>query len=266
MRVSIWRQWASNHSSYFTVVGVFDSPAAAQNAAAVIRKLFEDIEEWFNQPENTAANNERKGTDHQYAPVSGPEIEIATRYDINWYKTSIGWHYPGYSGGIVTDHILFIEPGQTWTGGGPLAALLTALGGTGMVDGDFSDAHTDPDSRKVNIMVRCVAPDEETADGIVNHVERHAERVRDFWQNPENSDRPTPPWVAFVIDGFSSAFSSATQAPKITRHGVQLRCTEFSFVSNLGYVIPPIVAWLKSRGCTEFGYEISETIVDPEDL
>jgi hypothetical protein len=41
MRVTLWQEFSSNHSSDFTVVGEFPTPEAAQEAARRLRAFFE---------------------------------------------------------------------------------------------------------------------------------------------------------------------------------------------------------------------------------
>lgn len=46
MRISIWQQFSSNHSSGFTVVGEFATRSEAENAANKIREILYRLKDW----------------------------------------------------------------------------------------------------------------------------------------------------------------------------------------------------------------------------
>jgi hypothetical protein len=76
MRVSLWRQFSGNHSSSFTLVGVFDSPEAAQEGAERLRAMLEQIAIWREQhplPNGWA-----------YDDPTPPELELAQQYGVEW--------------------------------------------------------------------------------------------------------------------------------------------------------------------------------------
>ncbi|HEY1016789.1 MAG TPA: hypothetical protein VGE07_29020 [Herpetosiphonaceae bacterium] len=68
MRVSLWRQWSSNHSSSFHVVGRFASPGDAAAAADELRTILSQL----------AAESARSNS-YEISPL---EREIRLRYDI----------------------------------------------------------------------------------------------------------------------------------------------------------------------------------------
>gem|GEM_PF-5625452 len=74
------KQFSSNNSSYFTVVGEFESPPQAQAAAEQVRQFFKSINDWFDQPENVAQHTTK--FDEGYADVSDPEKQISEQYAI----------------------------------------------------------------------------------------------------------------------------------------------------------------------------------------
>ncbi|MBA3531471.1 MAG: hypothetical protein H0T73_06065 [Ardenticatenales bacterium] len=51
MRLSLWQQFSSNHSDSFRVVGAFDSPESATQAAETIRALVARSQQWYSQEE-----------------------------------------------------------------------------------------------------------------------------------------------------------------------------------------------------------------------
>src|SRR5690348_11182422 len=91
MRISIWQQFSSNNSSYFTLVGEFTDPEQALRAASELSRLLIGIGKWYEQPENRAARNAisppRYGTDQPLSPI---EAEFAAKYNIEW-GPAIDW-------------------------------------------------------------------------------------------------------------------------------------------------------------------------------
>ena len=54
MRISIWQQFSSNHSSSFTIIGTFENSEAAQRAAIEFRAILEKIVGWYQEPSHEA--------------------------------------------------------------------------------------------------------------------------------------------------------------------------------------------------------------------
>ena len=56
MKITVWQQFSSNHSSRFTIVGVFNTLTVAENAAAEIRGILQKIQQWHeDNPEKSEA-------------------------------------------------------------------------------------------------------------------------------------------------------------------------------------------------------------------
>ncbi len=83
MRISLWQQVSSNHSSNFTVVGKFESPELAQRAATEFKDIFDSIEEWQMQ---TGQFPRERGI-----PPTPPEIEFSQKYGIQSWKEALDW-------------------------------------------------------------------------------------------------------------------------------------------------------------------------------
>ena len=52
MQIHIWRQFSSNHSADFTLVGEFETPERAHVVADEMRLLIKNITKWYESPEN----------------------------------------------------------------------------------------------------------------------------------------------------------------------------------------------------------------------
>lgn len=104
MRISLWQQFSSNHSSNFTVVGKFESPKLAQKAADEFSHIFETIIDWQLQ---TGMFPIEGGT-----PPTPPEIEFGQKYSISVWKESLDWLRDREI--VVFDNHLIITNHQRW--------------------------------------------------------------------------------------------------------------------------------------------------------
>ena len=78
MRVSIWRQFSSNHSNSFTVIGTFKTPEIAYTVADRLRTILVEIAQWYEADPEWAANYQELGL------LSPPEVEYSEQYGIAW--------------------------------------------------------------------------------------------------------------------------------------------------------------------------------------
>jgi hypothetical protein len=261
MKIALWQQFSSNHSSYFTVVGEFASPQEAQATAEQILQFFKSINEWFEQPEN-AAQHETK-FEEGYAEVSEPEKQISQRYGIPWYEQTIDWLYPQVTKAVVVvDRLLFIEPGQTWQGGRPLAGLVAALGGKGMIAGDVDDFEIGGENRTVSIRITCETSSSEAAAVLVNAIVTYQDTSNDILRNQKNDQLNllfNPPWKAHEIVPQSSAFFHGV----VRQNGTQIVMEHVDF-HHLGHGFPALISWLEAQGCIKFEYQLEEIIEDDE--
>src|SRR5947208_2560374 len=130
MRISIWQQFSSNNSSDFTVVGVFETPEAAQRAANDVRQMIETIIAWWAQHQDQS--HEYSWADENPTP---PEAEIGKRFGFVW-PGAVEW-YGQASVEVVLDRLVYITTTgfQPDTAGEPFDKVLTGLGGQGLLDG-----------------------------------------------------------------------------------------------------------------------------------
>lgn len=227
MRVSIWRQWASNHSADFNVVGTFPTPERAQQAAEEVRQLILAVSDWYARPENAEANKAR--WERGKVPLSPPEIAIGERYSIDWGHRGIDWTWPerDHETVHVFECLVFVEnTGNTYTGPSPFDQLLARLGGKVVYDIEGYNY--------LYVNLTCVAPDEETAQQIVALAQAS---VTEF--NP--NDRM--PGIHYLDD------------VEIKQEGSHLSFHKM-FPFEIYVELPAAIAFLKERGCTAIEYEV----------
>ena len=73
MKISIWQQFSSNHSSSIRVIGKFKSIEDAEEAKTILNQLMYDIAHWYEDNDWTGE-------------LSKPEKEIAEKYQIEWHE------------------------------------------------------------------------------------------------------------------------------------------------------------------------------------
>ncbi len=154
MRISIWQQWSSNHSSMFTIMGTFESEEAAQTAARKISELSERITQFIFEDLDDA-DFDRYWKHENLTPF---ELELETIHQLG-LAGRIDW----FSGISISQvgRVVMLSPDQTWQGPLPVDKLLEQMGARVVIDGDLA-----PGNRLDNepiIRIRCKAPDEETA-------------------------------------------------------------------------------------------------------
>ena len=87
MKLTIWQQFSSNHSSGFSVVGKFKSVEEANKAADELRAIIKAIRY------DTSPVSPADGEDNlyrSYDPLTEKEVAIGNYYDIEW-KIHIDW-------------------------------------------------------------------------------------------------------------------------------------------------------------------------------
>src|SRR5262245_22483515 len=151
VRISVWWQFSSNNSSDFTVVGVFETPEAAQRAASEVRQMIEGIIAWWEKHPDEAYNY--SWADERPTP---PEAEIGERFGFVW-PGAVEW-YANASVRVVLDRLVYITPEgfRPDTAGEPFDKVLTGLGGQGLLDGNF---YGEPIGT-ILVDISCTAPDE----------------------------------------------------------------------------------------------------------
>jgi hypothetical protein len=139
MHISIWQQFASNHSNGFTIVGTFQEPEVAQKAADELRRILVEIAAWYAHPEN--ANQIEEFYVQLFRPPIPPEVEIGQRYGIEWEHATdwvLNLTEASAAANAVTvfeQHVFLSSRGyDSNIGPHPFDALMKRLGGTVVIE------------------------------------------------------------------------------------------------------------------------------------
>lgn len=234
MRVTIWQQFSSNHSSFFTVVGEFQSPEAAQQATNELRRIIQSVVDWYAaHPEH-----EEKWI-HDYWPPTPAEYEIAAQYSVRlddeYGMDWIGAETDPQSVVTTMDCLVFLaHPIDTWNGGHPFDWIIEKLGGRGFIDG-WHDVGPYWEEQSTHILINfvCNAPNPVAAQNI-------AQELSDYMQIRFNFNLGT----------------LSLRREDITISGRQLRFIKRDFY-KIASDLSNLIAYLKSRGCTDIEYQVS---------
>lgn len=205
MQVRIWQQFSSNNSSDFTVVGVFNSPEAAQGAAAQVRQIIKELKDWYeNNPDEAKELLSSGGY-----PPSPAEVEMGQRFGFAW-EQAVEW-YQYASVQVVLDKLVYImtEDFRPDTAGEPFEKILTELGGQGLLHGNFYGDQIGT----ILAEITATAPDESTAREIV-------ERNLEF----ERLGRAVGTWL-HLYDWNFGAFNLPEFIAELDRKG----CTQITY-------------------------------------
>jgi hypothetical protein len=82
MRLSIWNQFSSNHSSSYLIVGRFNAVDKATQAQNTLHDIFTEINEWFERPENEPFTH--YGWSDPPTPI---EAELIRKYNLETDNT-----------------------------------------------------------------------------------------------------------------------------------------------------------------------------------
>jgi hypothetical protein len=222
MKLTIWQQFSSNHSSHFHIVGVFDTSAAAQKAADELRQIFKQIEDWHEQnPEKSEALMERWSRGEWPQAVSEIEEILAEKYGVRW-TNGIEWFWDARLE-LLLDHIVHISTGgQTDSGPEPFDEIIERLGGYGLVTG--ADVGGTPFG-KIIVYLSCVAPDIETAEMIVK--EQTKDSNNKFKQTLKHTNKVSNSGTAL---NFSWDFdSSFWKLDRLVKELKDNKCTDIGY-------------------------------------
>jgi hypothetical protein len=261
MRISIWQQWASNHSTDFTVVGSFASVDEANKAAEELRALIAKIARWLER--NGYFGGGEYWDKNPDAPLSPPEIEASKMYGVEWSQHSMDW-FPGdetATDAIVTyDNMVFIyNISDTWLGSKPIDTIAKKLGGDVVVHGDKLPANeSDTD---VYVTISCIVLDKKAAAAIYTECQAYFERER------KPRDYGNEPWRPYVdLDYIAQLeahhrsmydFSLEIFSDGFKRSGAQLNFENLYFF-NIHFGLPALLNYLKAHQCRDIQLTLVE--------
>jgi len=161
MKVSIWQQFASNHSSFFSVVGAFQTVEEAYHTAEIMRTILLQIAAWRAQ--------QSWSYDYDPTPI---EKAFSQQYEVEW-PMALDWLNGDVDNAqqditkalTVVDQLIFVDnPYQTHMGIQPFEGLLRYFGAaTAGFDKASIEEFVQYPPTWFTITLTCVAPDAATA-------------------------------------------------------------------------------------------------------
>lgn len=201
MDIKVWHEFGSNHSGYFYVVGIFQTPKDAQEAFDEIRNMLFDIDRW-HQKHPDGHKMEREPS---YGPLP-PEVDYAKKYKVDWPHT-IDWpDWAGYNSSYHSfeqakeqaaaciDHVVEIAGRavevtyhvETWMPRQPFDGILQRLGAN-TIGYDYDYFKVKGNDFDFHNRLTFRAPDEETAN-------RLEHEIRNYLEGDLVSAGNRPPW------------------------------------------------------------------------
>lgn len=91
MKLSVWQQFSSNHSAWFTVVGKFKTPDEAQKAGDEMMATLRAVQDWWDAlEEDELIDWLSRVQKKELTPV---EQSLAKQHGIEW-SFPVEWHDP----------------------------------------------------------------------------------------------------------------------------------------------------------------------------
>lgn len=251
MRLSIWRQFSSNHSGSFTLVGEFASVEQAEQAAIILRQLFIDIQQWH------LTNVESLPLEERYGIITPPEQAFRERYgDLD--ERCIDWagltahEQPANAVQRLGNRVLLITLTESWDDPTDYQGLLDHLGSQQTerqweIDGTYIT--------KILLNLHCTAPSEAEAIAFVEAFEQHL-------ANPEEDT----PWQATgdrLYQGrpdYWGAGQLEIEGGQLHYQGVQVQLIDVDF-AHFAYAFPTLLAYLQEAGYLDISYTLTETSI-----
>jgi len=240
MKISIWQQHSSNHSSEFAIVGRFADSESAKQAFDKLASIVKSIQAWRH------AHRDRNEYFYQFAKPTPPEYKVANEYNIEW-EFAIDWLRSDPTESIDrfnTD--IFIETdGETWNLPSPIQNLFKAMG----VQTIITQGTHEPDL-KANIS--CKLP-LKGRDSIIETIKRFA-----LTYMPDSKYRGFEyiPWAELKPN--RTYFWDFAAHGNVSVDEDMLNCNDMEF-SHIGIGLPPMLKWLRDQGCTDIEYTFEES-------
>jgi len=273
MRVSIWQQFSSNHSTHFTVVGRFASPEAATKAADELLKLMNAIAQWGKDYHQARKQVEAKESDprkrkalllkafpdsaHQ---LPKPEREFSEKYNIEWGSQSILDWIVGPDPvtelvKVVGTDVFVTTNRETWRKPDCVLASVTRLGAR-------SGHIQKTDESLIGISLSCQTPDVPTAESIITAINEHLSYLTEVNELQLSQDEwynfvePLVDWLPQNTGAVDNFLFEMVDGHGIQQDGGQVKA-KLRFY-DIGFGLPAFVSWLEHLGCTDIAYDLTE--------
>jgi hypothetical protein len=153
MRLTLWQQFSSNHSTSYTLVGVFPTPEKAQQAAETWRQIIARVKTWIK-------NNPDKLPDDDRIPLE-IEQELGKEYNMVWDVAADSWFDLDVK--LIWGRFVMVYPNwQAEYGPQPLDQLMQRLGGKPIITG----SNWDNPYGEIIVTINCDAPDDATLNAL----------------------------------------------------------------------------------------------------
>ncbi len=222
MKLSIWQQFSSNNSSDFTIIGVFDSPEQAKQAAEEVQRILNRIRDWHTANQESAQELYDLWASGEYpSPMSAVEKELAQEYNVHWIG-AIDW-FDRVEVHTLMDRLVVVQPDfHVDYGPSPFDQIMNRLGGYGFVAG--TDAEGAPYGT-VYLRLVCDAPDDTAVATILEEMSPHDDP--DPFEPESNSLNAYGLTIVFRWDYYQSEWKLET-----------------------------LVGYLRAKGCKNLNYDI----------
>jgi hypothetical protein len=261
MRISIWRQFASNHSADFAIVGTFESAEWAATVAEELRAMLRAIGAWHAQfGDDELALDDALHALFERDLMTPPEEAIKAQYQLGWARTLDWAEGPEVADVAVVqyEHLVVVQPLRTWNGPTPFDAIMERLGGVLAVLSETYESY-------LVLRLSGLAPDELTAQRILDDVDyRETGRHRVsphglFWTDAAIMRKGRR--VIFDNLELHHRASSRAGEPKLRRSRLRNQALSDAWRAQwLGVAqqIISLIEHLRAYGCTEIEYSVKE--------
>jgi hypothetical protein len=205
MKLTLWQQFSSNHSTSHTIIGVFETPDAAQNAHAFFHQMLREI--MAKRPQDEDA--QEVSIQERYAQRYGVEWE----YPVDWmsrfspnqgsFQEQVEVHLVQFGTHLIVDS----DGDSTLSASEQLQALLTAMGA--VVHARIADAG-------LRFRLICTAPDTTVAQTVYAAFKSQLERpmiAASWWLTTPNAwAQQHPRFQTFLLSLTPAQYAAAEQA------------------------------------------------------
>ena len=230
MRISIWQQCSSNHSSSFTIVGEFKTDEDANAAYQTWYELITSVTDWWKQRDQSLHWDRKQGP-------SEPEIAFSEKYGIDWQGQAIDWFgLPDELAKVlykVGNHVFVSVEFETWQPPTLAENIMVRLGGKTI-------KQTSEDIELI-VNLTCTAPDKTALDTVYGDL---VSRIRTA---KSGSSLHIPPW-----DDHWRGHSLY----RLDQDGNQLSLSLSFF--RLSRVLPKMIRYFEELGFTDFELTFQE--------
>lgn len=236
MKISIWQQFSSNHSSDFRIVGTFPTFEQAERAAREIQSILRDVASFWRDLSPEEVQDWRG---RLYGEITPIEQALSHVYGVRWSQradTPHGLDWLPFDSDeamkavVLFEKSVFIENiSDTHVGAEPFETLLKMWGASVV-------GYYEVGEGAIGVTLTCLAPDEATADLLLHD-------IRLTWQDKANQARD------ILIGG---RFAAADHFD-IRCEGLKL-IYPIEFLNTIQEDFPAFIAYLWGHGCTQIEY------------